>query len=185
MEFEYDIIRFFQSNATTGWIAFFQTASMLGSYLGFLITFIIVFIKNKKLGLAVALTFAIGSIINYSLKLLIRRPRPFDTYSDILNLGNEDGFSMPSGHSLCSGMFATFLIYTLLTYSKDRWTKGLGCVAIGLLPMLVALSRMVLGVHYFTDTLLGITLGVLFAFFAIMLYYYLVKRLPARKGNRH
>lgn len=58
MEFEYDIIRFFQSNATTGWIAFFQTASMLGSYLGFLITFIIVFIKNKKLGLAVALTFA-------------------------------------------------------------------------------------------------------------------------------
>lgn len=176
MEFEYNIIKFFQSNATTGWITFFQIVTLFGSYLGFLLTFIIVFAKNKKLSIPLVLVFIIGSVINFLLKIIIKRERPFVAYEDILNYGNEDGFSMPSGHSLCAGIFATFLIYLLFTTKKDWWTRILGVIALTLAPMLIALSRMVLGAHYFTDTLLGLALGILFAIISILLYKYIMKK---------
>lgn len=180
MGFEYDIIRFLQTNATTGWITFFQAVTMLGSYLGFLITFIIVFAKNKKLSLVLAITFAVGSVINHFLKAIVGRARPFDTYSDIINYGNEDGLSFPSGHSLCAGMFATFLFYTLLKSTKNKWTITLGVVSLTLLTLLIAMSRMVLGVHYLTDTIMGIFLGILFAFMGILLYNGIVKNTNKR-----
>lgn len=176
MGFEYDLIRFLQANATTGWLSFFQLVTMLGSYLGLVITFAIVFAKNKKLSLYLVITFVVGSVINHFLKAIIARERPFDTYADIFNYGNEDGFSMPSGHSLCAGIFATFLIYTLFISSKNRWTRALGSITILLFALLIMLSRMVLGVHYLTDTILGIIVGILFAFLAILIYTYMVKK---------
>lgn len=180
MGFEYDIIRFLQANASTEWITFFQIVTMLGSYLGFLITFFIIFAKNKKLTFALIATFVIGSVINHILKALVSRSRPFDTYSDIINYGNEDGFSFPSGHSLCAGMFATYLFYILLKSTKNRWTIALGGISISLITMLIALSRMVLGVHYLTDTIMGIFLGILFAFIGILLYNYIDKKIKKR-----
>lgn len=181
MGFEYDIIRFLQSNATPNWIAFFQTVTMLGSYLGFFLTFVIVFIKNKKLSLALAATFAIGAIFNHFFKLIVARARPFDTYSDIINLGGEDGYSFPSGHSLCAGIFATYLFYTLIKSTKNIWTRILGGTTIVLLVALVALSRMFLGVHYFTDVSIGIFLGILFAIIGILLYNTLKSKNKKRK----
>ncbi len=180
MKFEYDIITFFQANATPGWLAFFQTVTLLGSYLGLLITFIIVFLKNKKLTIPLVLVFIVGSAINFGLKHIIARSRPFDTYSDIVNYGNEDGYSMPSGHSLCAGIFTTFLIYTLFISAKSKWTLGLGTFTIILFPLLVALSRMVLGVHYFTDTLMGLCLGSLFAIISILIFNFATGN---RRGN--
>ncbi len=182
MKFEYDIIRFFQSNATTGWLSFFQLVTWLGSFLGLLLTFIIVFAKNKKLSVALVSVFIVASAINYVLKKIIARDRPFETYSDIINYGNEDGYSMPSGHSLCAGIFATYLVYTLFISTKNRWTRGIGIFTISLFPLLVALSRMVLGVHYFTDTILGIFCGVLFAFLSILVYNK-ITNLNGRKKN--
>lgn len=184
MEFEYNIIRFLQSNVTTGWLSFFQGVTMLGSFLGFFITLIILILKNKKLSFALIAAFAIGSLINHILKSIIGRARPFDTYSDIVNYGNESGYSMPSGHSLCVGIFATFLIFTLLTKSSDRWTKILGSTAVILVSLLVPLSRMVLGVHYFTDTLLGLVLGILFACAAIYINHLILKKIKFYKGKK-
>lgn len=181
MGFEYDIIKFLQANATPNWVTFFQLVTMLGSYLGFLITFIIVFAKNKKLSIALAITFMVASLINHVLKSIVGRTRPFDTYADIVNYGNEDGFSFPSGHSLCAGIFATYLFYTLICSTKNKWTRVLGSISIILVAMLIALSRMVLGVHYLTDTIAGIFFGILFAFIGILLYNILVKKW---KGKR-
>lgn len=183
MGFEYNIIKFFQSNATTGWITFFQIVTLLGSYLGFLLTFILVFLKDRKLSLALLMTFIIGSVVNFLLKLIIRRDRPFVSYDDILNYGNETGCSMPSGHSLCAGIFATYLIYTLFVVRKDWWTRMLGTFALTLFPMLIALSRMVLGAHYFTDTLLGLSLGIIFAVFSILLYRFIMKKYGYKLKN--
>ncbi len=182
MKFEHDIIVFFQSNATTGWLTFFQIVTWLGSYLGLLLTFLFVFMKNKKLSIALVLVFCIGSVLNFALKHIIARPRPFESYNDIINYGNEDGYSMPSGHSLCVGMFATYLIYTLFISTKSNWTKGLGTFTILLLPLVVAISRMFLGVHYFTDTLFGIALGTVFAVISIIVFNYITKN-SNKKNN--
>lgn len=181
MGFEYDIIKFLQASATPNWITFFQIVTMLGSYLGFLITFIIVFAKNKKLSLALAITFIVSAIINHLLKSIVSRARPFDTYTDIINYGDEDGYSFPSGHSVCAGIFATFLFYTLISSTRNKWTIALVTISISLVAMLVALSRMFLGVHYLTDTIAGIFFGVLFAFVGILLYNILVKKWKRKK----
>ncbi len=180
MEFEHDIIKFFQSNMTVGWLDFFQLITLFGSFLGCFITFVIVFSKDKRLGFVLLLTFVVGSVINHFLKAIIARPRPFDSYSDIINYGNEDGYSMPSGHSLCTGIFATFLIYILFNYSKDKWTKFFGTIFITILSATILLSRMVLGVHYFTDVLAGIIVGVLFAIFAIIMYNLIRKKIKRK-----
>lgn len=180
MSFEYEIIKFLQANATPNWITFFQIATMLGSYLGFFITFIIVFSKNKKLTIALTLTFILASAINHVLKAIVQRDRPFDTYDDIINYGNEEGYSFPSGHSLCIGIFVTFLFYVLINSTKNKWTISLGAVSLLLVAMLVALSRMVLGVHYLFDTIIGLFLGILFAFIGILLYNTIVKKIKER-----
>ena len=167
MAFEYDLIRFLQANASPNWISFFQTVTLLGSYLGLLVTFIIVFAKNRKYSFALLLTFAVGSVLNHILKSIVARARPFDVYLDIINFGGEDGFSFPSGHSLCAGIYATFLFFTLIKSTKNKWTIFLGGTTIFLTAMLVILSRMVLGVHFLTDVLTGFILGVLFALIGI------------------
>ena len=188
MDFEYDIIKFLQANATTGWITFFQIVTLFGSYLGLAITFIIVFIKNKKLSLALVATFAVAGVINHFIKALIGRARPFDTYNDIINYGNEDGFSLPSGHSLCAGIFATFLVYTLFKTTKNKLDRTLGSLALGSLMLLIAFSRMVLGVHYLTDIIAGTILGILFAIVGIIVYNvvmkWMYKKFPKNTKNQ-
>ena len=183
MEFEADIIKFLQANAGSGWITFFQIITMFGSYLGFLIAFIIIFIRNRKLSYWLAITFAVGSVINFALKMIIARPRPFDTYSFISNLDGEDGFSMPSGHSLCSGMFATFLIYHLWQHKKDILTRTLGTICLSFFSMLIGFSRMILGVHYLTDVIVGIIVGIMFAIVAIWVYNRVEKSNTKGKEN--
>ncbi|MBQ8909361.1 MAG: phosphatase PAP2 family protein [Clostridia bacterium] len=170
MEFEAGIIKFLQSNASNGWITTFQVISMFGSYLGFCIVFFIIFIKNKRLSFVFALTFAAACVFNYALKRVICRHRPFVDYAYIYNFGNEDGFSMPSGHSVCAGLFASFLIYHLFTQSNDILTRVVGSICMALLTVLIAFSRVMLGAHYLTDTIVGIIIGIIFAILAVCVY---------------
>lgn len=176
MDFEVKLIEFLQANASVGWITFFQIVSMFGSYLGFFIVFVLLFIKKRKLSYAFAIAFIVASVINYILKQIIARDRPFVNNEVILNLDNESGFSMPSGHSMCAGLFATFLFYLIIKSSQKRMTKILGGIAVSLFPILIALSRMVLGAHYLSDTIVGIIIGIIFAIISIMLYNIVMKK---------
>lgn len=181
---EAEIIRFLQANASVGWITLFQFVTLFGSYLGFIIVFAILFIRQRKLSLTFAVTFVIASLINQVLKHLIMRDRPFVTNSDIINYGNEDGYSMPSGHSLCGALYATFIFYHILSTSRHTSTKVLGGIFCFIFPFLIAYSRMVLGAHYLSDTLVGIALGVAFAVIAIVLYrIYIKKSKPSENIN--
>lgn len=168
MEFERAIIKFLQLNATTGWISIFQAITLLGSYLGFAICFLILFPRSKGLVFSMTITFVLGSLFNHLLKSIIARPRPFQAYEDIKNYGDESGYSMPSGHSLCAAIFASHLIVYVHLLTKNKWTRVLATISISSLACLVAFSRMVLGVHYLTDTLVGMGMGVLLSIAAII-----------------
>lgn len=176
MLFEAQIIRFLQLNTGVGFISFFQAVTLLGGLLGAFITFAILFFNDRKLSLVFVLTFICASVINYILKIIIARSRPFELYPDIVNYGNEDGYSMPSGHSMSAGLFVTFLFYLNIKSHSNKLTKTLCGIFLVLILGTIMLSRLVLGVHFLTDTIAGAIEGILLAIIAILLYNYYQKK---------
>lgn len=94
------------------------------------------------------------------LKSKTLRPRPFQQFGDILCLTAPlDRFSFPSGHTLHA---VAFSLVAVQYYPGLIWL---------VLPftVLVALSRLILGLHYPTDVLAGIALGGTVAIASLML----------------
>lgn len=180
MIFESKIIEFLQSNLSTFWVTFFQIVTLFGGLLGFLITFLILFTKDRRLSYIFVVTFLCLQILNKILKFIIARERPFVSYSEIINYGNESGYSMPSGHALSVGCYAVFLSFLAIKSSIRRIDKSLIVTFLSILVLSVDLSRMVLGVHYLTDVILGTFIGIIVAIIAIMLYNSHIKNLQAR-----
>ena len=172
MEFEVNIIKFLQSGLSNGWISFFQVVTLFGSWLGLVIALFIIFRKKKVMAGLMLVTFVFAVAINFLIKNLVCRPRPFESFDFIVNYGGEGGYSMPSGHSVSAGVLATFLIDYIFQTSKSKSFRACGTIFITLFALLIAFSRMVLGVHYFTDVIVGLVVGVVFASIALLIYTY-------------
>ena len=101
----------------------------------------------------------IASIINEGIiKNIFKRERPFID-SDIINplISAPTSYSFPSGHSMTSFLAAYLLAYYFPQYK----------VAVFILAALIAFSRIYIGVHYFSDVLVGSILGILFGILAL------------------
>jgi membrane-associated phospholipid phosphatase len=96
-------------------------------------------------------------LLNVAVKNVVRRPRPhFD--NPVLTLTT---YSFPSGHTAGATVFYGFLLAFLLAQPWARpWHKTIVAVAVGMV-LLVALSRVYLGAHYFTDVVGAMVEGVL------------------------
>ncbi len=105
--------------------------------------------NGYKTAIAIGFNIALTEGIKYS----VRRKRPFQEYPDeIVMRTKADGFSFPSGHT--SSAFATA---TALTLSTKKWYVAVPAYAYA---GLVAYSRLRLGVHYPSDVLGGIIVGI-------------------------
>lgn len=103
--------------------------------------------------------FAGGAILDAALKLVIRRPRPPDA-ADFLP---DASWSFPSGHAMGSLIGYGMLAYILLVVVRIRGRGAQFAVVLGAALVIVAvgLSRLYLGVHYFSDVVGGYAAGVL------------------------
>jgi membrane-associated phospholipid phosphatase len=98
---------------------------------------------------AIGLTVLLTTGLKYSFK----RERPFQQYpNDIVKRDDVGGFSFPSGHTSVS--FATA---TALTLSTKKWYVA---VPAYLYACFVGYSRMRLGVHFPSDVLGGVVVGI-------------------------
>ncbi len=112
-----------------------------------------------------------GSIINYLanevVKQIYQRERPIESMRWMF----EASTSFPSGHSMTSMYFYSLLAY--FTYRSWRASKKqkilVVCLAY-LAVFLVGLSRIMLGVHYFTDVLGGFGLGFALSMISIIIF---------------
>jgi len=106
-------------------------------------------------GLIGAATIGAASLGVELVKLVVSRGRP-----DLLEpLVEEHGFSFPSGHSTLS-MVAYGVLAVLLTRSRlPREVATLIVIGLGVLIVLIGISRVWLGVHYPTDVIAGWTAG--------------------------
>ncbi|MFN0156974.1 MAG: phosphatase PAP2 family protein [Bacteroidota bacterium] len=99
-----------------------------------------------------ALAFAIDVSLYKIIKKLFSRPRPFVQFPTItMLLVPPDEFSFPSGHTA-----AAFVFTTVVGMSFPVLIPLLLVTAV-----LIGISRVYLGVHYPTDVLAGVTLGII------------------------
>lgn len=113
--------------------------------------------KYRKNGIFFAVSLVCCFLLgNLFLKNVIARERPCWINTDIvLLISNPKDFSFPSGHSMHS-----FVGALSIWYANKKWG-----IAAFVLAGLIAFSRMYLFVHYPTDVLIGIMLGLLVTFF--------------------
>lgn len=117
---------------------------------------VLCFANKRKIALWVSMNIIISSLIYSIFKNIIQRPRPPEAERLII----ESGFSFPSGHTTNNVAFyglAIYLIYKNVTNKKIRNTL---CVILGIIPILIAFSRIYLRVHYPSDVVAGICLGI-------------------------
>ncbi len=113
--------------------------------------------KHRQTGIEMAVALLMGLVIcNLCMKPLFARMRPYDY--QLTQLGNtihllipaESDFSFPSGHTIASFEAATVLL---------RRSRKAGIPAM-ILASLIAFSRLYLYVHYPTDVLCSLFLGI-------------------------
>ena len=119
-----------------------------------LLTAIFYLKKWKSESLLVAGNLSLAGILIVSLKHLYQRPRP-----EILHLVEEKGFSFPSGHSLAVTLLIGSLIIIVGQRVKDRTVKLILQILLGIYLVSVIISRVYLGVHYPSDVLASLCLG--------------------------
>lgn len=119
-----------------------------------LLTAIFYLKKWKSESLLVAANLSLAGILIVSLKHLYQRPRP-----DILHLVEEKGFSFPSGHSLAVTLLIGSLIIIVGQRVKDRTVRLILQILLGIYLVSVIISRVYLGVHYPSDVLASLCLG--------------------------
>ena len=142
--------------------SFFKLCSTLGStWFYVLLVVVLMFLKDKK-ELLIGIHLLIGQGINRLIKYIIKRPRP----PQRLHLVKETNYSFPSGHSM-SAMIGYGLLVLEVQKSSLKYKKVIEIFLITMI-FLIGLSRIYLGVHYFSDVIGGFLLSLSYLLF---IYY--------------
>ena len=150
-------------------LAFFIT-SFGGGYLIVVIVIVtigILFLMKRWRFALLSLTAIIGAtLLQVLIKALVNRPRP----PNMLKTISDGSFSasFPSGHAITAIVYVSLLIYSYRDDIKHVGTKYLLITLASAFFITVGLTRIYLGVHWFSDVLAGMTLG-LFWFMTVVL----------------
>jgi undecaprenyl-diphosphatase len=142
----------------------FRLVSRLGDGLFWYALMLLILLFEGSDGLLPVLHMALaglsGTLLYKWLKGKTLRPRPFEVHQDIFMTGKPlDKFSFPSGHTLHAVVFGLVAI---------NYYPALSFIIMPFVSM-VALSRVVLGLHYPSDVLAGALIGSLIAALSFLL----------------
>ena len=165
VQFGIGIVQYIQD--ILGWAApFFRVITELGSEL-FYITIILAgyWAYNKRHTIAAAAALIVSLLTCYWLKVIIANPRPdisywYDGYGDV-------NFSTPSGHAQNSTVFFGWISIK----AKRIYLSVISVILI----FLIGISRVVLGVHYLEDVILGWGVGILLLIILVYLEPHVTK----------
>jgi undecaprenyl-diphosphatase len=106
--------------------------------------------KAKMILLSSGLGISAGSFV----KIITERIRPENAMIDTI------GSSFPSNHAIIAITLCLFFIYEFAKYIKIKWLKISFIIFIILIFSLLVLSRLVLNVHWTSDVIAGILIGI-------------------------
>jgi undecaprenyl-diphosphatase len=135
------------------WIS--QLGGTAGVVILALIATVIEYVRKPSKALPLFMVLVVGGqfALSNAIKYLVARARP-----DINRLTGFAGTSFPSGHATAAA--ATLAAIALITTrNRSRRAKTAGAAIAAGLAVAVALTRVFLGVHWFTDVLGGLLLG--------------------------
>ena len=164
MEFELNIIRAIQSIANPFLDGLFQFITMFGEE-AILIPLIAViyWAFNKKMGEYIAYASLTSVLVNGAIKDIFKAKRPIgEPGIRSLKVETATGYSFPSGHTQGTASFWG----AIAIYLKKNYMYGISALII----ILVAISRLYLGVHYPKDVLFGAIFGILTSFITYKLF---------------
>ncbi len=159
------IVRYVNGNLKHRYLDyFFVAATYLGSdifAIGFILGFTLLPVKSMEaFSLYAAISLMLTSITVAILKNVVKRKRPFESIIELQSLKiGVDQFSFPSGHTAAA--FSLAVTSALVTSGHVASSVYL------FLALLVAASRVYLGVHYLSDVTVGALIG---SFYAILVH---------------
>ena len=104
-----------------------------------------------------------GSLLDLVLKLRFDRPRPH-----IFTWGTQVvSSSFPSGHAMGATIVYSTVAYLAARLQKRLWARWLTILFAAIVVLLVCFSRVYLGVHYPSDVLAGVIVGLAWAAFCM------------------
>lgn len=154
---EMNFIMFLYEHHTEGLDLFFKTVTKLGDKGIFWIVIgllLLISVKHRKMGACMLIALVLGFIFgNLIIKNAVMRSRPFWENSALqLIINSPHDYSFPSGHTLASFGAATAVF-------KNK--RNLGKIFL-VIAALIGFSRLYLSVHYPTDVIFGMALGIFF-----------------------
>ena len=163
---DYNIYNILSTNEIEFLTIFFNLITSLASSKAIIIiTLILIFTLNtnhQRLFVIINTLISAGIIILS--KNIFLRERPL-IGSEILS-----SYSFPSGHSLIATTYYGFLIYLLRKSKCKEELKVIGTTFLTTLIILICLSRLILNVHYLTDIIGGVILGLIIL--SILIYFF-------------
>lgn len=160
-----EILYFFEKLRNPFFDFLFYLVTALGAEVFFIALAITVYwCVNKRFGYYLMSVCFFGAVINQILKLVCRVPRPWiiDPDFSIVELARSGapGYSFPSGHTQNAVSIAGCFAVSAKELAKTKTVRRILYVLCALLALLVAISRMYLGVHTSWDVLMSAALAV-------------------------
>ncbi len=115
----------------------------------------LLWMKRMALAFAVALAAAGSVVLGTGLKDVVQRARPVsDTF-----YAPRPGYSFPSGHTLGACIIFGITALVLCALTKSRRVRQMIFTTYAVLVLAVAISLLVIGVHYLTDVTGALLIG--------------------------
>lgn len=110
------------------------------------------------------LTMLTTALVAVGTKELIKLPRPTGS------LISEIGYSFASAHAMLAVVFFTLIAYSYKKHFKSKVTRSFFILVCMFMIVMVSISRIYLGVHYATDVIAGLFMGLIIVSISILMY---------------
>ena len=150
---------------------YFRLITKLGNvtYVIIVLGICVLFIRNKNV-VYLCFSMSLSVIFNYIIKHIIKRDRP-----NVLRLISQGGYSYPSGHTMISICCYGYLFYYVYKYVKNKYLRISLLILLSIIIISIPISRIYLGVHYFSDIVGGLLLGGVILFIVIRYGKYIIR----------
>lgn len=158
-----------ESNRSGALDQFFRSVSRLGSNIVVFplaaVMAALAWFRCRPLAVAIVIAVALRPVFEFFLKDVVSRPRP-----DLDRMVAGVGYSHPSGHVLATVTLYMLVPAVVALYLGRNRVWQATWIFVALLAPAMALCRVYLGVHWFTDAFAGLLWGIVYLAFVGMVF---------------